>query len=105
MKNLYIYKLVVEYPEGADAPGWYPAVFDNREVRSLLSIKERWGLRGDKKNFRWPRTRNIWISHSACWRRAWLLHTFGCRVVILRSDPLSFNSDIKRDLWGIAQNW
>jgi hypothetical protein len=74
MRKRYVYQLVIDYPdvrpsdELADRRGWH------------------WPAGDDPK---WPRER-FYLSQSGAEGRAGLLRSLGCQVVILQSEPLTF---------------
>lgn len=81
----YVYKLDVVYPEGSDAPGWQPA--ENYE--------ERWGTDPETGGaevfpFEWPRPRRC-LSYSTAKRWATQLTKWGCKVEIVRSQPVAWD--------------
>jgi len=86
-RYVYVYRLLIQYPEGSDQPGWQPAAW------SQLARTGRWWsyvLPKRPARFRWPRER-MWLSSSAAYHRAYLLRVLGCSVTVQRSVPVVFD--------------
>lgn len=82
MRHVYVFKLEIEYPEGSQQPGWTP---EHWPTPNRLGSFWRWVLPADRsKAFKWPKER-VWLSSVAAYRRAWLLRSLGCSVVVRRS--------------------
>lgn len=76
--NEFVWKLEVEYPEGPNyaPPNWEP---DDEYI-------DRFGT----DQFWWPTVRRCYLSRSAAVNRANLLESYGARVRLFRSQPLTF---------------
>lgn len=79
-RPVYVYRLEVEYPEGIDwrnpPKGWVPNVIDGPEGQ-------------DVQLFTWP-ARKHYMSRSGAETRADILREWGCKVVINRSNPVTW---------------
>lgn len=91
--NDYVWKLDVEYPEEAKYaserdrelfgdldPNWKPEGWD----------PEHGLLHYGSEEFIWPRVRKVYQSRTSAVRRAQLLESYGAKVRLLRSAPLTF---------------
>lgn len=79
-RPVYVYRLVVEYPEGVDwrnpPKGWVPLEAPHPEG-------------SDVQRFSWP-TRRHYMSREGATNRADLLAEWGCIVTIERSNPVTW---------------
>jgi hypothetical protein len=103
MSEVRVYSLEIDYPEGSDAPGWRPALWDDPKYLAGLPREERRALR--KREFRWPRERHF-LSSSGAYGRALLLSAYGCLVTVRRSDAVTWPE--RPDDWVLgdtAANW
>lgn len=102
----YVFRLLIEYPEGSMEPGWRPALWSNPEFLARLNRKAKRELA--RTEFHWPRERKFLTANSA-WNRAWELQVLGCRVHILRSAPAVWPNVLSGEEpfagSGITQNW
>lgn len=80
-RPVYVYRLVVEYPEGSQRWGWAPDGWE----------KPEWDGNPDADlSFRWPQVR-MCLSAGTAKRRAKLLESYGAKVLIERSAPVQFD--------------
>ena len=81
-RPVYVYRLKVEYPEGVDwrnpPKAWEPMVIDHPEGP-------------DTQMFFWP-TRKHYMSRPGAADRKALLESWGCKVEIERSDPVTWSA-------------
>jgi hypothetical protein len=85
-RTVYVYRLVIEYPEGSDKPGWKPACWG----ALLKDIKDRGRRRAVReRGFYWPRER-LFLSADGAWHRAWVLTRFGAQVEVERSEAVTW---------------
>ena len=90
IRNTYVYRLDVTYPEGSEQPGWEPA-----DWREGLAVDLGRGSAGDGytpewcADFTWPR-RRTYISAVAAERRKALLERLGAKVTVVRSAPVTW---------------
>lgn len=79
MADRYAYMLDVVYPEGSDAYGWEPEGWD-----------PEWNGDPDADlDFRWPRV-HPYLSRSGAVARAKMLESYGAKVTIRRSNPITW---------------
>jgi len=78
-RSMFVYRLVVEYPEGSDAPGWEPEGWE-----------PEWFTLDETAPFRWPRVRS-YFSLSGATARARLFARYGANVTIERSAPVDWS--------------
>lgn len=78
MKQTYVYRLVVKYPEGVDwrnpPEGWEARIG---------------GIEDGDQEFSWPRRRNF-LSKGGADNLARLLREWGCAVEVERSKPVEW---------------
>lgn len=67
-RRLYVFRLIVEKPEGSEEPGWEPEGW-----------RQPW--MGEHNRFTWPRRRH-WLSSEGASRRARQLREWGAKVRI-----------------------
>lgn len=95
--HMYVYRLVIQYPEGSDRKGWWPAAW--------YTLSDRARRKAIKKGFHWPKERKF-LSASSAYDRAWLLRWYGAKVTVQRSAPITWpefgDSDYRHD---IAADW
>jgi hypothetical protein len=104
-RNVYVYRLVVEYPEGSRETGWEPAFYRDKDWRRQLSLRHRIRFAaGGGMRFRWPRER-MFLSSDKAWGRAHWLTACGARVTILRSEPVTWFETQLEEFAGIRSNW
>lgn len=75
-----VYRLLVEYPEGSEDPGWVP---------------EAWRETEDRPTFRWPRVRD-YLSEEGAHTRAAMLREYGAKVEVIASDPVRWTAAYAR---------
>lgn len=68
----YLYRLEVRYPEEAKDPTWIPSSW------------------GNGYPFSWPRQR-VYLSRRAAESRAMRLRSYGCEVIVRRSEPVKWD--------------
>lgn len=105
-RHVYVYRLVVEYPQGSLEQGWEPALYRDREWRRQLPLRERVRLSvGGGRRFSWPKERQF-LSSDGAWARAWWLKACGAEVTILRSQPVTWvDAEPRESFAGIRLNW
>jgi hypothetical protein len=92
---VYVYRLVIQYPEGSDRPGWKPACWG----ALLKSIKDRGRRRAVReRGFRWPRER-LFLSADGAYSRMGLLMQFGAQVQVQRSEPVIWWEEVDAMDW------
>jgi hypothetical protein len=81
MRPTYVWKLDVEYPEGAHYGGWAPEGWHpDDEYLHRFATDE----------FIWPSVKSVYASRSGAVDRANLLESYGAKVRLLCSAPLTF---------------
>lgn len=86
MRPVYVYRLVITYPEGSHEPGWKPGCWG----ALLKGIKDRGQRRAVReRGFRWPRER-VFLSADGAWHRAWTLTRFGAQAEVERSEAVTW---------------
>jgi hypothetical protein len=77
MTRVFVYRLLVEYPEGVDwqnpPDAWTPDTFYDSDGTP------------EETTFSWPRER-CYLSRGAAEKRANLLRSYGCTVRMLRAE-------------------
>ncbi|NKV10902.1 hypothetical protein GS909_07890 [Rhodococcus hoagii] len=90
----YVWKLEIEYPEGAvypdDAPEWYAGCLRSDWAPKGWDPDDDYIDRFQTERFIWPTVRKFYLSRSAAVDRAHLLESYGARARLLRSAPLTF---------------
>jgi hypothetical protein len=81
MSPTYVWKLDVEYPERAHYRGWEPKDWHPTD-EYLHQFKT--------DEFIWPSVQRFYASRSSAVNRANLLESYGAKVRLLRSAPLTF---------------
>lgn len=102
-KNVYVYRLVIQYPEGSREPGWTPPLYRDPEWRRQLPLRARLRITYAAR-FRWPRER-MFLTSDKAWSRAYWLKACGAQVTILRSQPVTWVETPVQEFAGISQNW
>jgi hypothetical protein len=94
-RKLYVYRLKVIYPPTShyEAEGEWDL---NWEPEGWVHPNEHnWNGDPDADfSFRWPRTRR-YLTREEAERRAALLTSFGAKVVVERSQPIVWESDVE----------
>jgi hypothetical protein len=100
-----VYRLVIMYPEGSDAPGWRPACWSDPGYLARLSRKSRRKLTRHK--FAWPRER-VFLSSSSAYERAWVLRAYGAEVLVEASLPVQWPETVftaDTETYQASQDW
>jgi hypothetical protein len=105
-RTVRVYRLLVAYPAGSDAPGWTPACWNMLLADMPPKLRRAARARG----FRWPRER-MFLSAGAANHRAFLLHWFGAHAEVQASEPVAWREDTDAADWspdcedGGLQGW
>lgn len=83
-RKVFVYRLVVTYPEGSREPGWRPPDWDGW---SEWDEQRPDGSTG----FQWPGVR-LYLSKGRADARAEMLRKFGSTVTVLRSNPVEWST-------------
>ncbi|KHJ74669.1 hypothetical protein [Rhodococcus sp. Chr-9] len=91
----YVWKLDVEYPEGALFPEDFKHSFYAGRPRADWKPEgwepdDEYLERFQTTRFIWPSVRRVYLSRTAAVDRALLLEHYGAKVRLLRSKPLEF---------------
>jgi hypothetical protein len=103
-KQVYVYRLIVVYPEGSHAPGWKPTIWGDKEFLKTLPLRVRLSMPIRPAKFRWPRER-MFMSSDSAWGRAHFLKACGAEVTVLRSQPVTWIEGSLEEFAGIKSNW
>jgi hypothetical protein len=96
-RAIYVFCLEIEYPEGSDKPGWWPA--------SWYTLSDETRRKAIEQGFRWPPER-MYLSRSGAYGRAWLLRWCGAKVTVRRSAPVTWPEPGEPDYQpDIAASW
>ena len=86
-RPIHVYRLVIIYPEGSQAPGWRPALWSDPEFLARLSRRSRRALA--RTTFTWPAER-MFLSSSSAWNRAGKLLMYGAQVEVQASKTVTW---------------